>query len=40
MLASLAYPRDNDGQVKGITSKGPPGAEIIGYETDVLRRMD
>jgi RHS repeat-associated protein len=38
-LASLAYTRDNDGQVKGITSKGLPGEEKPAYEYDANNRL-
>ena len=38
-LASLTYPRDNDGQVKGITSKGLPGAEITENAYDENNRL-
>ena len=38
-LASLIYVRDNDGQVKTITSKGLPGEEKPGYEYDTNNRL-
>ena len=38
-LASLAYVRDNDGQVKKITSKGLPGTETIEYAYDENDRL-
>ncbi len=38
-LASLAYIRDNDGQVKKITSKGLPGAETTEYTYDENNRL-
>ena len=38
-LASLVYARDNDGQVKTITSKGLPGEEKTGYEYDANNRL-
>jgi RHS repeat-associated protein len=38
-LASLVYARDNDGQVKTITSKGLPGEEKPGYEYDANNRL-
>jgi RHS repeat-associated protein len=38
-LASLIYARDNDGQVKTITSKGLPGEETPGYEYDTNNRL-
>jgi RHS repeat-associated protein len=38
-LASLVYARDNDGQVKTITSKGLPGEEKPGYEYDTNNRL-
>ncbi len=38
-LASLIYARDNDGQVKTITSKGLPGEEKPGYEYDTNNRL-
>ena len=38
-LASLVYTRDNDGQVKGITSKGLPGEEKPAYEYDANSRL-
>jgi RHS repeat-associated protein len=38
-LASLAYGRDNDGQVKSITSKGLPGEEKPSYEYDADNRL-
>jgi RHS repeat-associated protein len=39
VLASLAYTRDDDGQVKGITSKGLPGEEKPAYEYDADNRL-
>ncbi len=38
-LASLVYTRDNDDQVKGVTSTGLPGEEKPGYEYDVNNRL-
>jgi RHS repeat-associated protein len=38
-LASLAYIRDNDGQLKTTTSKGLPGEEKPGYEYDTNNRL-
>jgi RHS repeat-associated protein len=38
-LASLAYTRDNDGQVKTVVSKGLPGEEKPAYEYDVNNRL-
>jgi RHS repeat-associated protein len=38
-LASLVYTRDNDGQVKGDTSKGLPGEEKPSYEYDPNNRL-
>ena len=38
-LASLAYTRDNDGQLKGTTSKGLPGEEKPAYEYDKNSRL-
>jgi RHS repeat-associated protein len=38
-LASLVYTRDNDGQVKTVTSKGLPGEEKPGYEYDPNNRL-
>ena len=38
-LASLGYTRDNDGQVKAITSKGLPGEEKPAYEYDANSRL-
>jgi RHS repeat-associated protein len=38
-LASLAYTRDNDGQVKTAVSKGLPGEEKPAYEYDVNNRL-
>jgi RHS repeat-associated protein len=38
-LASLLYARDNDGQVKTITSKGLPGEEKPSYEYDTNNRL-
>ena len=38
-LASLAYTRDNDGHVKGATSKGLPGEEKPSYEYDSDSRL-
>ena len=38
-LASLLYARDNDGQLKTITSKGLPGEEKPGYEYDTNNRL-
>jgi len=38
-LASLAYTRDNDGQVKAVTSKGLPGEEKPAYEYDSNNRL-
>jgi RHS repeat-associated protein len=38
-LASLLYTRDNDGQVKTVTSKGLPGEEKPGYEYDANNRL-
>jgi RHS repeat-associated protein len=38
-LASLLYIRDNDGQVKTVTSKGLPGEEKPGYEYDSNNRL-
>ena len=38
-LASLAYTRDSDGQVKGVTSKGLPGEEKPAYEYDANNRL-
>jgi RHS repeat-associated protein len=38
-LASLAYVRDADGQVKAITSKGLPGEEKPAYEYDSNNRL-
>jgi RHS repeat-associated protein len=38
-LASLAYTRDNDGHVKGVTSKGLPGEEKPAYEYDANSRL-
>jgi RHS repeat-associated protein len=38
-LASLVYTRDNDGQVKAITSKGLPGEEKPSYEYDANNRL-
>jgi RHS repeat-associated protein len=38
-LASLVYTRDNDGQVKSITSKGLPGEEAPAYEYDPNNRL-
>jgi len=38
-LASLVYTRDNDGQVKGVTSKGLPGEEKPAYEYDANNRL-
>lgn len=39
VLASLLYTRDNDGQVKGVTSKGLPGEEKPVYEYDPNNRL-
>jgi RHS repeat-associated protein len=39
VLASLAYTRDNDGQVTGVTSKGLPGEEKPAYEYDPNNRL-
>src|SRR5262249_49947026 len=38
-LASLAYTRDSDGQVKGVTSTGLPGEEKPAYEYDSNNRL-
>ncbi len=38
-LASLVYTRENDGQVKGATSKGLPGEEKPAYEYDANSRL-
>jgi RHS repeat-associated protein len=38
-LASLAYTRDSDGQVKTVTSKGLPGEEKPAYEYDSSNRL-
>jgi RHS repeat-associated protein len=38
-LASLAYTRDNDGQLKKTISKGLPGAETAEYEYDENNRL-
>lgn len=38
-LASLAYTRDNDGQLKTTTSKGLPGEEKPSYEYDPNSRL-
>jgi RHS repeat-associated protein len=38
-LASLAYTRDNDGQLKKTTSKGLPGVEITEYIYDENNRL-
>jgi RHS repeat-associated protein len=38
-LASLLYTRDNDGQVKGATTKGLPGEEKPVYEYDPNNRL-
>jgi RHS repeat-associated protein len=38
-LASLLYTRDNDGQIKGVTSKGLPGEEKPAYEYDTNNRL-
>ena len=38
-LASLVYARDNDGQVKTITSKGLPGEEKPSYEYNTNNRL-
>jgi RHS repeat-associated protein len=38
-LASLAYTRDSDGQVKGVTSKGLPGEEKPADEYDANSRL-
>ena len=38
-LASLVYTRDNDGQVKTVTSKGLPGEENPAYEYDPNNRV-
>jgi RHS repeat-associated protein len=38
-LASLAYTRDSDGQLKAITSKGLPGEEEPAYEYDPNNRL-
>jgi RHS repeat-associated protein len=38
-LASLIYTRDNDGQLKGATSKGLPGEEKPAYEYDTDNRL-
>jgi RHS repeat-associated protein len=38
-LASLVYTRDNDGQVKTVTSKGLPGEEKPAYEYDSNSRV-
>ncbi|HLM85892.1 MAG TPA: hypothetical protein VK272_06855 [Solirubrobacteraceae bacterium] len=38
-LASLAFTRDNDGQVKTATSKGLPGEEKPSYEYDANSRL-
>jgi RHS repeat-associated protein len=38
-LASLAYERDNDGQVTKTTSKGLPGAENTSYKYDENSRL-
>jgi RHS repeat-associated protein len=38
-LASLLYARDNDGQVKSVTSKGLPGEEKPSYEYDSNNRL-
>jgi RHS repeat-associated protein len=38
-LASLAYTRDSDGQLKGVTSKGLPGEEKPAYEYDANSRL-
>ncbi len=38
-LASLIYARENDGQVKTITSKGLPGEEKPSYEYDANNRL-
>jgi RHS repeat-associated protein len=38
-LASLAYSRDKDGQLKDATSKGLPGEEKPGYEYDANSRL-
>jgi YD repeat-containing protein len=37
--ASLAYTRDSNGQLKGITSKGLPGEEKPAYEYDTNSRL-
>ena len=39
VLASLVYTRDSDGQVKKITSKGLPGAEITENTYDENNRL-
>jgi RHS repeat-associated protein len=39
VLASLAYTRDSDGQVKKITSKGLPGAEVTENTYDGSNRL-
>jgi RHS repeat-associated protein len=39
VLASLVYMRDNDGQVKKITSKGLPGAEVTENTYDENNRL-
>jgi RHS repeat-associated protein len=38
-LASLAYTRDSDGQLKTTTSKGLPGEESLGYTYDPNNRL-
>jgi RHS repeat-associated protein len=38
-LASLVYVRDNEGQVKNVTSKGLPGEEKPAYEYDANNRL-
>jgi RHS repeat-associated protein len=38
-LASLVYTRDNDGQLKGATSKGLPGEEKPAFEYDANSRL-
>jgi RHS repeat-associated protein len=38
-LGSLLYSRDNDGQVKTVTSKGLPGEEKPSYEYDANNRL-
>ncbi len=38
-LASLAYARDNDGQLKKTTSKGLPGEEALEYAYDENNRL-